>query len=162
MRYVSPWYNRTGWLGVKHQLTYLLRIFILEPSSFSLQEETWGPVLVLRLELSWCWTSGLWSPADTRWDEYSILLLLSPLLIFRMSAKSTLETVYCAGLVSVIRSVFSEELGCKQFLWLDTCLFVTACLIHHSYSVADHVMQWMLYLFGFACCMIVVRWSHHS
>ena len=21
----SPWYNRTGWLGVKHQLTYLLR-----------------------------------------------------------------------------------------------------------------------------------------
>ena len=24
MRCVSPWYNRTGWLGVKHQLTYLL------------------------------------------------------------------------------------------------------------------------------------------
>ena len=23
----SPWYNRTGWLGVKHQLTYLLCIF---------------------------------------------------------------------------------------------------------------------------------------
>ena len=22
--YSSPWYNRTGWLGVKHQLTYLL------------------------------------------------------------------------------------------------------------------------------------------
>ena len=22
----SPWYNRTGWLGVKHQLTYLLTI----------------------------------------------------------------------------------------------------------------------------------------
>ena len=22
-RCVSPWYNRTGWLGVKHQLTYL-------------------------------------------------------------------------------------------------------------------------------------------
>ena len=21
---VSPWYNRTGWLGIKHQLTYLL------------------------------------------------------------------------------------------------------------------------------------------
>ena len=21
---VSPWYNRTGWLGVKHQLTYWL------------------------------------------------------------------------------------------------------------------------------------------
>ena len=20
---LSPWYNRTGWLGVKHQLTYL-------------------------------------------------------------------------------------------------------------------------------------------
>ena len=24
MRCVSPWYNRTGWLGVKHQLAYLL------------------------------------------------------------------------------------------------------------------------------------------
>ena len=24
MRCVSPWYNHTGWLGVKHQLTYLL------------------------------------------------------------------------------------------------------------------------------------------
>ena len=24
MRCVSPWYNRTGWLDVKHQLTYLL------------------------------------------------------------------------------------------------------------------------------------------
>ena len=24
MRCVSPWYNRTGWLGVKHQLTYSL------------------------------------------------------------------------------------------------------------------------------------------
>ena len=24
MRCVSPWYNCTGWLGVKHQLTYLL------------------------------------------------------------------------------------------------------------------------------------------
>ena len=23
MRCVSPWYNRTGWLGLKHQLTYL-------------------------------------------------------------------------------------------------------------------------------------------
>ena len=23
MRCVSPWYNRTGWLGVKHQLTYV-------------------------------------------------------------------------------------------------------------------------------------------
>ena len=23
VRCVSPWYNRTGWLGVKHQLTYL-------------------------------------------------------------------------------------------------------------------------------------------
>ena len=22
--YLSPWYNRTGWLGVKHQFTYLL------------------------------------------------------------------------------------------------------------------------------------------
>ena len=22
--YVSPWYNRNGWLGVKHQVTYLL------------------------------------------------------------------------------------------------------------------------------------------
>ena len=22
----SPWYNRTGWLGVKHQLTYLLTL----------------------------------------------------------------------------------------------------------------------------------------
>ena len=26
MKCVSPWYNRTGWLGVKHQLTYLLII----------------------------------------------------------------------------------------------------------------------------------------
>ena len=24
MRCLSPWYNRTGWLGVKHQLTYIL------------------------------------------------------------------------------------------------------------------------------------------
>ena len=23
MRCISPWYNRTGWLGVKHQLTFL-------------------------------------------------------------------------------------------------------------------------------------------
>ena len=23
---LSPWYNRTGWLGVKHQLTYLLTL----------------------------------------------------------------------------------------------------------------------------------------
>ena len=23
LRFVSPWYNRTSWLGVKHQLTYL-------------------------------------------------------------------------------------------------------------------------------------------
>ena len=27
MRCVSPWYNRTGWLGVKRQLTYLLTYF---------------------------------------------------------------------------------------------------------------------------------------
>ena len=26
----SPWYNRTGWLGVKHKLTYLLYIFFLQ------------------------------------------------------------------------------------------------------------------------------------
>ena len=26
MRCVSPWYNHTGWLGVKHQLTYLLTL----------------------------------------------------------------------------------------------------------------------------------------
>ena len=25
--FTSPWYNRTGWLGVKHQLTYLLIIY---------------------------------------------------------------------------------------------------------------------------------------
>ena len=25
---LSPWYNRTGWLGVKHQLTYLLTQFV--------------------------------------------------------------------------------------------------------------------------------------
>ena len=27
----SPWYNRTGWLGVKHQLTYLLCLFGGDP-----------------------------------------------------------------------------------------------------------------------------------
>ena len=27
-RFISPWYNRTGWLGVKHQLTYLPVWFI--------------------------------------------------------------------------------------------------------------------------------------
>ena len=26
---VSPWYNRTGWLGVKHQFTYSLTYFVL-------------------------------------------------------------------------------------------------------------------------------------
>ena len=28
MRCVSPWYNRTSWLGVKHQLTYLLDVCV--------------------------------------------------------------------------------------------------------------------------------------
>ena len=27
----SPWYNRTGWLGVKHQLTYLLTLSTSPP-----------------------------------------------------------------------------------------------------------------------------------
>ena len=27
---VSPWYNRTGWLGVKHQLTYLRTVPVFE------------------------------------------------------------------------------------------------------------------------------------
>ena len=27
--YLSPWYNRISWLGVKHQLTYLLKLFVL-------------------------------------------------------------------------------------------------------------------------------------
>ena len=27
----SPWYNRTGWLGVKHQVTYLLTLAHLKP-----------------------------------------------------------------------------------------------------------------------------------
>ena len=27
---ISPWYNRTGWLGVKHQLTYLLPPYLSE------------------------------------------------------------------------------------------------------------------------------------
>ena len=34
MRCVLPWYNSTGWLGIKHQLTYLLSLQILF-SSFS-------------------------------------------------------------------------------------------------------------------------------
>ena len=33
----SPWYNRTGWLGVKHQLTY--SIFIIFISSFYFYEQ---------------------------------------------------------------------------------------------------------------------------
>ena len=32
---VSPWYNRSGWLGVKHQFTYLLQHCEL-PSAFPL------------------------------------------------------------------------------------------------------------------------------
>ena len=31
LKYVSRWYNGTGWLGVKHQLTYLLT-YLLTPS----------------------------------------------------------------------------------------------------------------------------------
>ena len=32
----SPWYNRTGWLGVKHQLTYLLTYFMCGYSVYRL------------------------------------------------------------------------------------------------------------------------------
>ena len=147
-----------GQASERNQITSALWIFISSTSSFhlgtlelfttrrnlrtSFSPSTWN-FLVLELRFAIAWRHPL--------GEYSILLLLSPLLIFRMSAKSTLETAYCAGLVSVIRSVSSEELGCKQFLWLDTCLFVTARLINDSYSVADHVMQWMLFLW---LCML--------
>ena len=33
-KYVSPWYNCPGWLGVKHQFTYLLTFLVIrfEPS----------------------------------------------------------------------------------------------------------------------------------
>ena len=44
----SPWYNRIGWLGVKHQLTYLqLHIFHIEKIHFCLliQNQSTEPTL---------------------------------------------------------------------------------------------------------------------
>ena len=34
--FLSPWYNRNGWLGIKHQVSYLLVIFLQKiPQSIS-------------------------------------------------------------------------------------------------------------------------------
>ena len=33
---VSPWYNRTGWLGVKHQLIYLLNHVLMKTTKYPL------------------------------------------------------------------------------------------------------------------------------
>ena len=38
---LSPWYNRTGWLGIKHQLTYLLT-YLLLPASQPCPEFSFG------------------------------------------------------------------------------------------------------------------------
>ena len=38
MRGVSPWYNHTGWLGVKHQLTYLLLYCSYSPCFMGVEE----------------------------------------------------------------------------------------------------------------------------
>jgi len=45
----SPWYNRTGWLGVKHQLTYLLT-YLPFPNSILLFQQ----FNVLQLSISVC------------------------------------------------------------------------------------------------------------
>ena len=41
--FVSPWYNRTGWLGVKHRLTYLFTWSLAKPSLYiaSLSNESY-------------------------------------------------------------------------------------------------------------------------
>ena len=64
--YPSPWYNRNGWLGVKHQATSYSRIplrhlawwywwswlstadSLWNPSAFSARRGSWGPVLCPR------------------------------------------------------------------------------------------------------------------
>ena len=40
----SPWYNRNGWLGVKHQVTYLLTLVCWCRNSCQRAQE-WGPRL---------------------------------------------------------------------------------------------------------------------
>ena len=48
--FFSPWYNRTGWLGVKHQVTYLLLICF-----FSRLYSAW------RVNVTLIWTSSCYS-----------------------------------------------------------------------------------------------------
>ena len=63
----SPWYNRTGWLGVKHQLTY----FFFSPSLFWLGESfitpTWGYIPAKRAGFNnfLCWDNKI-SPNQKR------------------------------------------------------------------------------------------------
>ena len=45
MYYISPWYNRTGWLGVKHQVTYYVFIMLWMNGDYSYWER-----------LEWLWT----------------------------------------------------------------------------------------------------------
>ena len=59
LKCVSRWYNRTGWLGVKHQVTYLLTYLLTYSFSkdpvpcWHTGEET-SPVLCVAALLLWC------------------------------------------------------------------------------------------------------------
>ena len=66
----SPWYNRTGWLGVKHQLTYLLTVPVLGRRS---RETCRGIVVFMMI---------VWTCNDTFLHHFCALRLI----VFRSGA----------------------------------------------------------------------------
>ena len=50
----SPWYNRTGWLGVKHQLTYLLSLSLIFSTTILWSERAISCFLLFNVRLIGC------------------------------------------------------------------------------------------------------------
>ena len=89
---LSPWYNRTGWLGVKHQLTYL-------PTP---------PAHLLRVSESFCWHSPEAEPSSVP-PVFCVDTPFYLCLLLGMKARNIFKHVFC---VASMLTAFSQSRTC--------------------------------------------------
>ena len=127
---ISPWYNRTGWLGVKHQLTYLLccmhqsyKIYLFRMPGQRMQST------------SWITSTGVWRKSHRSTSPPPLTQLLKQLLRWFIRAfdhghMTAVSMMSCYGsrqtVTSSSSSIWSCHVGFKLapfsliWFWTDT------------------------------------------
>ena len=110
---VSPWYNRTGWLGVKHQLTYLLSLVVIVWWIVSHYWQMWFDELCRYLHV-WC---DVWSRSDIHgwlsikyWPPASV-----PILFYGFNCNGVGNDWKC--IPNRLRQISASDLGCWPQKW---------------------------------------------